>query len=406
MRLRVRITLAAAVPLGLALLIGTGAVTSVYSHGREQEVTRSTRAEAAALRALVADGQVARVLPLPGGSTLLAQVLGPDGQVIAASATASQTQPLPSRSGVLHSDLATGVPLRVVAEKVGEDTVVVAAPLTDVRRAVRAFQVVLLVVVPLLLIATSAVVWWVTGLALRPVDALRRAAEAPDATTLPVPPGDDELSRLATTLNSLLSRLRDQLERERGFIADAAHELRTPIASLQLQLDVADDPSPGLLAEVTRLRELVESLLALARVEAEAAGPRVELDLTEVTGATGPPAYVIGDRASLTRLVDNLVSNARRHATRVEVTTAVDQYDVVLDVDDDGPGIPAGDRRRVFERWVRLDPARAREAGGVGLGLSLCRAIAESHGGSVTVLDSPLGGARLEVRLPRVRSAS
>lgn len=399
MRIRTRITVATAVPLGLALLLGTGAVALVYSHGREHEVERTTREEATALHQLVADGQVPRVLPLPGGSTLLAQVLGPDGQVLAASPTASLTQPLPTRSGTRTSDVATGVPLRVVAVRAGQDTVVVAAPLTDVRRAVHAFQVVLLWIVPMLLAVTSCVVWWVTGMALRPVEALRRAADRPDATGLPVPAADDELARLAATLNRLLTRLRGQLSRERAFIADAAHELRTPIASLQLQLDVADDPPPGLRAEVQRLSDLVESLLTLARAEGGQGMRREVVDLTAL-GATGPSVLVEGDPAALQRLVDNLMSNARCHASTVEITTHTDGDEAVLTVDDDGPGIPQHERERVFERWVRLDASRSRHRGGVGLGLSLCRAIADAHGGTLRVLDSPLGGARLELRLP------
>lgn len=400
MRIRARVTLAAAVPFGIALVVGTGAVVAVYSHGRDREVTQAATAEAQVLTRLVAAGQVPRVLPLPGGSTLLAQVLGPDGQVLAASPTASQTQALPARSGVLRSDLATGVPLRVVVDRVGQDTVVVAAPLTDVRRAVHALEVVLLVVVPLLLLATSGVVWWVTGSALRPVEALRRAADDPSTTALPVPSTDDELARLASTFNRLLSGLRSQLDRERAFLADAAHELRTPLASLQLQLDVADEPAPGLQAEVTRLIQLVESLLALARAEADVAGTRAVVDLTEVAGASGPPVLVHADRDALSRLVGNLTANARRYASAVQLTTHVDGAVGVLDVDDDGPGIPAADRERVFQRWVRLDPSRSRGGGGVGLGLSLCRAIAVSHGGTLEALDSPLGGARLELRLP------
>jgi signal transduction histidine kinase len=378
-------------------------VAAVYSHGRQAEVERTTKAEASALRDLVDAGQLPRVLPLPGGSTLLAQVLGPDGQVLAASTTASQTQPLPTRNGVQSSDVAPGVPLRMTVSKAGRDTVVVAAPLTDVRRAVHAFRLVLLVVVPVLLLASALVVWWVTGLALRPVEELRAAAEAPQARSLPVPATDDELSRLAATLNRLLSRLTGQLERERAFIADAAHELRTPIASLQLQLDVADAPLPGVRAEVARLTHLVDSLLSLARAETAGEQLREPLDLTDVAGAVGPPVPVRGDRVALRRLVENLVTNAERHAETVQVRTCVDGDDAVLTVDDDGPGIPAADRDRVFQRWVRLDPARTRTDGGVGLGLSVSQAIAKAHGGTLHVADSPLGGARLELRLPLAR---
>jgi signal transduction histidine kinase len=156
-------------------------------------------------------------------------------------------------------------------------------------------------------------------------------------------------------------------------------------------------------AEVARLTHLVDSLLSLARAETAGEQLREPLDLTDVAGAVGPPVPVRGDRVALRRLVENLVTNAERHAETVQVRTCVDGDDAVLTVDDDGPGIPAADRDRVFQRWVRLDPARTRTDGGVGLGLSVSQAIAKAHGGTLHVADSPLGGARLELRLPLAR---
>ncbi|MCW2499111.1 MAG: hypothetical protein JWN87_787, partial [Frankiales bacterium] len=229
------------------------------------------------------------------------------------------------------------------------------------------------------------------------------------AAALPVAGGDDEVARLGHTLNDLLSALRQLVARQQGFVADAAHELRSPVASMRVQLDVARaHPGtvdlPALLLdlgqEVDRLSALTDDLLALARAEDRPRGPAHEVDLRSLAGAEGESAPVLGDPVALARLVDNLLTNARRYGTDVRVTTGCDGGQAVLDVDDNGPGIAVADRDRVFDRWVRLDSSRARVAGGAGLGLALVREIARAHGGDVRVEDSPLGGARLRVILP------
>jgi signal transduction histidine kinase len=319
-----------------------------------------------------------------------------------------------------------GVPLRIRTTSARLDgapvRVVVAAPLDDVRRALRALRLVLVLVVPLLLLGATAVVWWVTGLALRPVEQLRSAAadQAADpartpATGLPVPDTGDEIARLGATLNQLLGSLRLLVSRQEGLVADAAHELRSPVTSMRVQLDVAQaHPDavqlPTLLTdlghEVDRLAALTDDLLVLARAEARNDVGSAVVDLTRLAAAEGEPVSVRGDADALRRLVDNLRSNAQRHGSVVHLTTSVVNGDAVLDVDDDGPGIPEPERDRVFERWVRLDDSRARTDGGNGLGLALVREIARSHGGDVTVLTSPSGGARLRVRLPRALPVS
>lgn len=423
--IRARVVLALAGPLAAALIAGTVALAVLFSTGRVRDLDQQTLAEAQALVAVAATGQLPAVLPVPDGSPLLGQLLAADGSVLAATPSASRVQPLLSgraltrRVDTDERSSYAGVPLRVRVVPVtvaGHPAyAVVAAPLTDVRNALRALRVVLLVVVPLLLLGVLGVAWWVTGRALRPVERLRSAAAAqtadPGATPaapLPVPPGDDEVARLAGTLNQLLTDLRRLVAREQAFVADAAHELRSPLASLRVQVDVArahpqQVELPALLADLdsdlSRLSRLTEDLLALSRVEQ---GPAVRrpVDLQQLAGADGRPAPVLGDPDALRRLVDNLLDNAQRHARRVAVTTSVAAGWAVLDVDDDGPGIAEADRERVFERWVRLDEARDRAAGGTGLGLALVRAVARAHGGDVAVSDSPLGGARFRVRLP------
>ena len=376
---RTRIALSAAIPLAAALVIGTVAVALVFAHGRVSQLDRETRIESDVLRGLVTNGQLPRPLPLPLSSSLLAQVLNGHGDVLSASPSASTVQALTQRrsTGVTTDERGgyAGAPLRIrtTAVTVGSEhfVLVVAAPLGDVRRALHALKTVLLLVVPVLLLLTATLLWWVTGLALRPVGVV--------------------------------------LAKQRAFVTDAAHELRSPIASLVVQLDVAADrPSdvhlPELLsdlrADVERLARLTDDLLLLARL-GDVPLPDEVVDVRQLLGVEGPVAPVRGDAASLRRLVDNLTGNAHRYSSQVEVSVT-DLPDVVrVDVDDDGPGIPVADRERVFDRWVRLDESRARAKGGSGLGLALAREIARSHGGDVVVQDSPLGGARLSVTLPR-----
>lgn len=422
--LRTRLVVGSVLPLAFAVIVGAVAVAAVFAAGRLREVDTQLSVESDTLRQLTATGQVSRPLPVPAGSTLLAQVLDSDGAVLAASPAASDVlplEPVPVRSGRRTQERPTygDVPLRLDSRPAllaGRPvTVVVAAPLGDVRRAIHALRVVLVVVTPLLVLAATLLARFLVGSALRPVERLRAAAEqmAADpagAGVLPVGPQQDELHRLADTLNEVLGRMRELVRGQASFVADAAHELRSPLASMQVQLDVARlHPDSrqvtavleDLQAEVERLATLADDLLLLARLDSRALSDGWEyVDLAEVTGATGPPVPVFGDGAALRRMARNLIDNASRHGSTVRVSTAVEGDRAVLRVDDDGPGIPTADRERVFERWVRLDDGRSRSDGGAGLGLSLVREIARAHGGTVQVLDSPLGGARLRVDLP------
>ncbi len=422
---RARLVLSAAVPTAVALVVAAVAVAVVFAGGLSRDLDRQTQTESRSLVALCAGDELPGTLPLPLGSPLLAQVIAADGTVLAATPSASRLQPLSTggRAGVRTDEQGAyaGTALRVRTEPAvlrGRPvSVVVAAPLGDVRRALHALRVVLLLVVPVLVAAVTALTWAVAGLALRPVERLRAATEelvaSPlDPSTLPEVGGDDEVARLARTLGSLLGAVRTLVARQRSFVADAAHELRSPLASLTVQLDVAR-AHPGsvsvpelvadLAPEVARLERLVADLLSLARLEAADPGARERLDLRELAGAEGQPAPVVADRAALERAVTNLRDNAARHASTVRLTTSVVGRAAVLDVDDDGPGIAPADRARVLERWVRLDDARSRAddgVGGTGLGLAIVAETARAHGGDVQVLDSPLGGARLRLRLP------
>jgi signal transduction histidine kinase len=240
------------------------------------------------------------------------------------------------------------------------------------------------------------------------------------------PAAPAELRVLGESFDRMLDRLEDAFARQRGFVSDASHELRSPLTAIRGQIEVlARDPDPdaadvhrveaATLAELARVERLVEEMLALARLD-EGVGPaRRELDAERflreaVTGAPGgaevgtlAPGRIDADPDMIARVVRNLVENARRHAgadgtVRVSSTAAAGRLRV--DVDDDGPGIPPAERERVFDRFHRSDAGRARSAGGSGLGLSIARGIVEAHGGTIRAGESPLGGARVSFELP------
>jgi signal transduction histidine kinase len=270
----------------------------------------------------------------------------------------------------------------------------------------------------------------VVGRTLRPVDAIR--AEVADISErsldrrVPVPRTDDEISRLAATMNTMLDRLHTAAERQRRFVADASHELQTPLASVRTDLEVAlahpantdwQDTAVDLLTANRRMERLVRDLLFLARSDERTARPParpVDLDdivLSEAvrmraaghvhfdTSAVSAAA-VNGRRDELTRAVRNLLDNAGRYArSLVTVALASDDGRVTLVVQDDGPGVPPGDRERVFRRFTRLDDDRSRETGGTGLGLAIAMEIIDAHGGAINVEDAA-GGARFVIRLP------
>jgi signal transduction histidine kinase len=320
----------------------------------------------------------------------------------------------------------------------GPATVTVGVPVDQVARTIEAVRQGLIFGLPLLVGLVALVAWRVVGRALRPVELIRAEAEAIGGSTLhrrvPEPATDDEIGRLADTMNAMLDRLDGSARRQRQFVADASHELRSPVAAIRTDLEVALSEGDGaawpsvaraVLAEETRLETLLGDLLLLAADDESAvtvAGTTV--DLTELAAqeadrtrrvpvaldappdaaGTEPPT-VAGSRAQLERALTNLVDNAVRHAdqqVRISVADVTDTGPwVQVGVDDDGPGIPVADRERVFDRFTRLDDGRARDEGGAGLGLAVVRSIATRHGGFVWAGASPLGGARFVLSLPR-----
>ncbi|MFI5674837.1 sensor histidine kinase [Streptomyces cellulosae] len=313
--------------------------------------------------------------------------------------------------------------VKVETDKHGTLTVYAGAPLSAEQGAVSTALTVMLIGFPLLLAVVAAVTWLVTRRALRPVEGIRGQMAAITASEdlarrVPVPDTHDEVARLARTTNETLAALEASVERQRRFVADASHELRSPIASLRTQLEVgAAHPElldlAGAVEDTVRLQGLAADLLLLARLDAgekPAGGARFDLaDLAreKAEGRTGAHVEAAGDvevagsRGQLGRLLTNLLDNAGRHArsaVRVSVRRAGEW--AVVEVADDGDGVPEADRERIFERFVRLDDARSRDDGGAGLGLAIARDVAVRHGGTLTVRDAPTGGALFELRLP------
>ncbi|MHA4813714.1 sensor histidine kinase [Streptomyces aculeolatus] len=290
--------------------------------------------------------------------------------------------------------------------------------------------------VPLLAVV-GGVTWLVTRRALRPVEGIRGEMAAITASTdlsrrVPEPATRDEVARLARTTNETLTALEESVERQRRFVADASHELRSPIASLRTQLEVAAAHPElldldGAVADTVRLQHLAADLLLLARLDAgeEPAGKpvalgtlvRMEVERRNAEGGAGgaeepegrvavvagelADATVSGSRSQLERVLGNLLDNAARHAAgRVDVRVRREGAWAVLEVADDGAGVPPADRERIFERFVRLDDARSRDEGGAGLGLAIVRDVVVRHGGTIGVAEAPGGGALFTVRLP------
>jgi len=405
--------------------------------------------------------------PVPvAASTVAVQVLSPTGRIIDISAGADRLVPLLSLPQAMTSARSStavtlsGGPyglqpqqLRVVAATAANGSIVIAAvPYTTAHASLAVVSRALWLGTPLLFLLFTGAIWLAVGSTLRPITLLRRGAAAVSVTgvprALPVPGARDEVRALALTLNGMLSRLALARQRQRDLVSDTAHELRSPIASIRTQLEVAlDHPelqewsetARDVHADVLRLARLAEDLLVLARLDERAdadgaaRGADSVADLAEVSacvvrryaGARVPvvleapaPCPVRGDAAALDRVLVNLIDNALRYA-KSQVMVSAQRADgasggvavgaggldgggldganadgwAELAVTDDGPGIPAADLERAFGRFTRLDPARSRDSeadGGAGLGLAIVRATAQAFGGT----------ARLEAAAP------
>jgi signal transduction histidine kinase len=382
--------------------------------------------------------------PLPASAldaSATAQVLDASGHVLAASRTlagmpavyllhAGTTQAVRQKAadGVVPSEVQVVATRTTVA---GRPVVIIAATSTSLlHQLTTEIAARLLFTVPIALILAGLAVWLIVGRALRPVEHIRRAVteitSADLSRRVPEPGTPDEIGHLAHTMNDMLERLDDAARQQRRFVADASHELRTPLAAIRTTLDVGlayPDRAPWpVIAEravqqSARLEELINQLLLLAKAdERQLAGQADEVDLAAVLRDTvaqlpehraeidlriAANLTTTGDAANLGRLFRNIIDNALRYAaSRVVVSAAADGEAVKVQIDDDGPGIPAADRARVFDRFVRLDSSRERGTGTTGLGLAIAREIAVAHHGDITLLERPGGGTRAVVTLP------
>jgi signal transduction histidine kinase len=436
--LRVRLTILVTVAVGLALAGASVALVTAMSRSIVGDVEQAAMAAVDDVATALADGR-APAADMPPESLSLIQIQDADGHVLQQipDSPADGLAELPpdlrdaraaaqNHPDTVHPSDDVVLAWRTVSTPDGQRTVLALSRLGPVTAGVNGVTNTLLVAAPLLTIFIGALTWFAVGRALRPVEAIRRRAEVISHSTLterlPEPGTRDEVARLTGTLNEMLDRLDGGARRQREFVADASHELRTPLAAMRADLEVAlrqdaDWPAVArrLLDDHRRLDRLTGDLLLLARLDDRPGqgGEQVRLDeivageLSVVRRAEVEvdlaPVTVTGVVPELTRMVRNLLDNADRHAThRLAVRLSVDGDTAVLTVDDDGPGVPAPQRERVFDRFFRLDESRARTSGGAGLGLAMARRIARGHGGDLTADVASLGGARFTVRLPRL----
>ena len=435
---RTRVTAAATLVVGVLLAAGIMLFHQAVRHAVFEGLHDQGTHIAADLATLVDETDPRGTLRVQDPDFILLQVVDGKGHVLASSEALRGQGPLdvpvPRVPGtpeyrVVHMPGRDSVYL--VSERLrtraGERIVHAGAPVNDFTQ--RGSFAGLLVASALVALAAFG---WIVSLAvrraLRPVRVMSgelaqiTGGESDRRVTVPGP--DDEVSDLAESVNVTLDRLAKVLSRQRAFVADVSHELRSPLTGLRAQLEVAlehpeDEDWPAVaraaLADADRLQNIVGDLLILAKLGAGVQVERERVDLgelvraevsrrarrlpVEVDAAAGVTARIVPHH--LVRVLTNLLDNAERHAeSRVRVTVAADGRDAVLEVRDDGSGIAPEDRERIFWRFQRLPEGRARDAGGTGLGLTISRDIARAHGGTLVAADSD-EGARFVLRIPR-----
>lgn len=426
---RARTTLLASTVVGLTLVAGAASLLLTLDHSLSSNRDEVSHAQVLDLAGQIRSGTAPRLVTNLGANSV-AQAFLRSGRVLAASSG------LIGKGPILPAIPANSTPHLVTLHNVPDDSdrevyrawvmrvdlqhgpaaVIVGASPEAVSEAVATLRGALFIGVPLLLGLLAVSTYVMIGRALRPVEDIRtQVATITDSELkrrVPVPPEGDEITRLAETMNDMLDRLETSSSRQREFVADASHELQSPLAAFRTQLEVAlahpdgVDWSPvaaGLLVDTDRMERLVADLLFLAHGDATSPRPRrdpVDLDVVvleeaarlrtsqdaeiDTSGVSG--AAVRGSRDELSRLVRNLMENATSHAhARVMLTLCTTPTEVQLTVTDDGQGISADDSERIFDRFTRIEGARVRATSGTGLGLSIARSIAERHGGTLTL---------------------
>ncbi|QHA02256.1 HAMP domain-containing protein [Streptomyces broussonetiae] len=440
---RTRVTVIAGLALTAAVIIGLLVMYLLQVGQAKRTIAGQLRTYAVQIEQSATGGAFPQPLP-PSvlDAQAQSQVLAPDGTVIASTRNlagrpavftlaADATTPVRQKAadGVLPGELTV---LGEHTKVGGRPVTVITLTATNQRDQVdETFARLLVIGVPGTLLVACGTVWWVVGRALRPVEQIRRTATAITAAELsqrvPEPGTDDEIGHLARTMNDMLARLDDSAARQRRFVADASHELRSPLTAIRTALEVGlahpdRAPWPDIASraarQTERLEALISQLLALARADAgKLAARRQTADLStllaEIRATTTAPhleielavpahTTVTGNPEDLSRLFRNLIDNAARYArTRVSVTAGVEPDGIRVEIGDDGPGIPVEERERVFDRFVRLDADRGHGTRSAGLGLPIAREIATAHGGTLTLTETEGGGTRAVVTLPR-----
>lgn len=443
MTVRLRITFGVAIVFALALAVASAFLVTRQRAALTDDIETTIRLRAADLVAALEGGSLPASIAIPFEDASFVQIVDATGTVVRSSPNiegepaVARFRPDGSRTAArtLH-DLPIGdEPFRVVADNAASDgtsfTVYVGGSLEPIDDAVTNLALALALGAPALLAVVLVLTWVAVGRALRPVEQMRAEVDGITESALhrrvPQPAGADEIGRLATTMNTMLARLEDAATRNRRFLADASHELRSPLAGIRSQLEVDLAHPDGadwqaterdVLDETLHMQRLVDDLLTLAALDEPTTPARRDvLDVDEVVLAevrrlrtrgkvtvdarNVTAAQITGDATALGRAVRNLLDNAERHATGTVTVSVTENGEVIrIVVSDDGPGVASADRDRIFERFARADQARTRDRGGRGLGLAIARDIAAAHGGTLAMEDAA-AGATFVLRLPR-----
>lgn len=450
---RARTAMSATLVVAVALAVAAVALIVLQRRQLVQGLATVAREQGAQVAGQISEGGIRAVdigaVSATVGERALVQVVNVDGTIVTASDSVHGEGPVSTATpgaGEVVVRSVKGLPIGdgqsfvVVTTGVrterGVARVVTAQSLETVQRSTSVVLGLIGLGYPVILLVVGGTSYWLAGRALAPVEAIRRRVGEVSAVDLdarvPVPASGDEIARLAQTMNTMLARLQASASSQRRFVADASHELRSPLATIRAAAEVAtshpealDWPAAAgtILAETDRLERLVGDLLILARADEHGLVMQMaEVDLDDIVTQEaarlrqGGRLHVVvdvrsvrvrGDAQHLTRAVRNLTDNASRHAAAaIELHLRTKDGTAWVDVVDDGPGIPIEERERVFERFVRLDAGRERESGGTGLGLAIARQIARAHGGDLSVAPRYPGGHNtLRLTLPSPQSA-
>ena len=432
---RARTTLLAAALVLVTLALTGVALVAAQRHTLVASVDEALERHASAIARQVDDRTLSDVLSGQGDDDAFSQVIDASGHVVAATTTSPRKLDVALPSGGKPVFQSVHVPgaegeYRVMSVRHAGVVIRAATPLDDVNDSVSALVRGLSVAMPAAALLLAALVWILVGRVLSPVEQMRRQVAEISGSSLdrrvPEPATRDEVARLAQTMNGMLERLEASAARQQRFVADASHELRSPLARMRAELEVdmaqperADHEATqrSLLDETESLQRLVDDLLLLARSDGMGTlGSRAPVDLDDVVmrevhrirDAGGPAidsssvsaAQVVGDPVHLARVVRNLLENAQQHGgPNITVTLVERAGQAVLTVSDNGEGVHRDLRERVFERFVRADDARVRSGHSSGLGLAISREIVTAMGGRI-VLDTAHQGASFVVLLP------